>query len=160
MPLVLPALLVVRNLMEDLLGRDITLEPIGPPQLADLAKAALAAYVDDTLRLTAVLALDLPLAAYASAALGLMPVGGAQDCIDEGALSPVLAENLSELCNVATALLNRQGGGTHSRLNQLTLPGQQPAADVAAHALALGNRLDLHLSIARYGAGRMWLALC
>ncbi|HKS99689.1 MAG TPA: hypothetical protein VJT31_09195 [Rugosimonospora sp.] len=155
---VLPASLAVRNLLEDLLGREVTVSPAEPPRAEHLRTATVAVYVDDTLRLSAVLALDLRLAAFAGAALGLMPVGGAEDCIDEKNLSPVLAENVSELCNVLTGLLNREGG-RHLRLYQLHLPGAALPSDVGAHALALGNRLDLNVDVARYGAGQLWLSL-
>lgn len=154
----LPASLAVRNLLEDLLGREVTVSPTEPPRAENLRTAVVAVYVDDALRLSAVLALDLALAAFAGAALGLMPVGGAQDCIDEKSLSPMLAENVSELCNVLTALLNREGA-PHLRLYQLHLPGDALPGDVAAHAIALGNRLDLHVDVARYGAGKLWLYL-
>jgi hypothetical protein len=158
MPVVLPASLGVRNLLEDLLGREVTVAPADPPRAEDLRTAVVAVYVDDGLRLSAVLVLDLSLAAFAGAALGLMPVGGAEDCIGEKSLSPTLAENVSELCNVLTALLNREGA-PHLRLYQLHLPGAALPSDVAAHALALGNRLDLSVSVARYGAGHLWLSL-
>lgn len=153
-----PASLAVRNLIEDLLGRDVTVSPADPPRGEDLGTSVLAVYVDDGLRLSAVLVLDLALAAYAGAALGLMPVGGAEDCIDEKLLSPPLAENVTELCNVLTGLLNREGA-PHRRLYQVHLPGAALPADVASHALALGSRLDLRVEVARYGTGRLWLSM-
>jgi len=158
MSVVLPASLGVRNLLEDLLGREVTVAPAEPPRAEHLRTAVVAVYVDDGLRLSAVLVLDLALAAFASAALGLMPVGGAEDCIDEKALSPTLAENVSELCNVLTTLLNREGA-PHLRLYQLHLPGAVLPGDVAADASALGNRLDLSVSVSRYGSGHLWLSL-
>jgi hypothetical protein len=158
MSVVLPVSLGVRNLLEDLLGREVTVSPAEPPGAVNLRTAVVAVYVDDGLRLSAVLVLDLALAAFAGAALGLMPVGGAEDCIDEKSLSPMLAENVSELCNVLTGLLNRQGA-PHLRLYHLHLPGDALPADVASHAVAPGNRLDLEVTVARYGSGHLWLAL-
>jgi hypothetical protein len=70
----------------------------------------------------------------------------------------MLAENVSELCNVLTGLLNKEGA-PHVRLYQLHLPGDPLPGDVGSHALALGNRLDLEVSVARYGSGKLWLAL-
>jgi hypothetical protein len=155
---VLPAPLVVRNLLEDLLGREVTVSPGDLLHAEDLRAASVAVYVDDGLRLSALLILDLALAAYAGAALGLMPVGGAQDCIDDKELSKTLADNVAELCNVLTGLLNREGL-PHLRMYHLHLPGESLPNDVAAHAVALGNRLDLNVEISRYGAGRLWLTL-
>src|SRR2546430_16354410 len=98
----LPASLAIRNLLEDLLGREVPVNAADPLVAADLRRTIGAVYVDSSTKMAAVLGLELPLAAYAGAALGLMPPGGGQDCIEGGALSPVLAENVTELCNVLT----------------------------------------------------------
>lgn len=154
----LPASLAIRNLLEDLLGRDVTVGPADPPVVADMKRTVAAVYVDNSTRLAAVLGLDLTLAAYAAAALGLMPAGGAQDCIEDGVLSPILAENVSELFNVLTSLLNREGA-PHVRLYKVYLPPEPLANDAQALLLALGNRTDLTVEVARYGKGRLSLSL-
>jgi hypothetical protein len=148
----------VRVLMEDLLGRDVTVSLSKPVVAADLPRTVVAVYADG-LRVTAVIALDLPLAAYAGAALGLVPAGGAQDAIDEGALPSSLADNVRELCNVLSGLLNRTAGEVHHKLTEVHLPGDRLPPDAAARTLALGQRLDLTVEIARYGAGRLSLVL-
>ena len=109
MTLTLPGLLPVRNMLEDLLGRDVSISPADPVTAEDVPRMVLALYVDGGNRLVAVLGLDLSLAAYAGAALGLLPPGGAQDSIEDKRLSPMLAENVQELCNILTGLLNREG---------------------------------------------------
>ena len=154
----LPASLAIRNLLEDLLGRDVTVNVADPLVAADLRRTICAVYVDNSTKMAAVLGLELPLAAYAGAALGLMPPGGAQDCIEDGALSPVLAENVTELCNVLTSLLNREGS-PHIKLYKVYLPPEPLPADAQALLLALGNRTDLSVEVARYGKGRFSLSL-
>jgi hypothetical protein len=144
----------VRVLMEDLLGRDVTVSLSKPVVAADLPRTAIAVYADGP-RITAVAALELPLAAYAGAALGLMPAGGAQDAIDEGTLPSTLADNVHELCNVLCGLLNRTAGEVHHKLVEVHLPGDPLPPDAAARTLALGQRLDLTVEIARYGGGRL-----
>jgi hypothetical protein len=153
-----PAPLAVRNLLSDLLGRGVTVAPADPVVVANLPDTVLAVYVDNGLRLSAVVGLELSLAAFAGAALGLIPAGGAEDCVKEKALSPVLAENVAELCNVLSGLLNRSGS-SHHRLHRLYLPGDELPADASAHLLAFGQRLDLNVDIARYGQGRFSLSL-
>jgi hypothetical protein len=81
--------------------------------------------------MAAVIGLELSLAAYAGAALGLMPAGGAQDCIEDGMPSPVLAENVTELCNVLTSLLNREGS-PYLKLYKVYPAPEQPPSDVQA----------------------------
>jgi hypothetical protein len=153
-----PAPLAVRNLLAELLGREVTVAPAEPLRVADLPTTVVALYVNDSLTMNAVIGLDLPLAAFCGAALGLLPAGGAEDCIEEKALSPLLAENVTELCNVLTALLNR-AGGAHHRLHRVYLPGDELPADAAARLLAIGQRLDLDVDVSRYGSGRFSLSL-
>jgi len=154
----LPASLAVRNLLEDLLGRDVTVNPADPPVVADLKGTVTAVYVDGSAKMVGAMGLDLALAAYAGAALGLMPVGGAQDCVEDGVLSPMLAENVGELFNVLTSLLNREGG-PHVKLYKVYQPPEPLPNDVQAQLLALGNRTDLLVEVARYGKGRLSLSL-
>lgn len=156
--LALPALLAVRNMLEDLLGREVTVSPADPVVGEDVPKSVVALYVDGSSRLAAVLGLDLSLAAYAGAALGLMPAGGAQDSIEEKKLSPMLAENVGELCNILTGLLNREGG-PRLKLHQVILPGEPVPQDAQAYLVALGRRLDVKVDVARYGSGRLSVAL-
>jgi hypothetical protein len=159
MPLALPALHPVRNLLEDLLGREVTLTPADPVKAADLPSTVVAVYTDTTGKLAGVVGLNLPLAAYAGAALGLLPPGGAEDSIDEKELSPMLAENVQELCNILTGLLNREGA-PHVKLHAVHLPKQGTVPnDAAAQLLALGNRLDVEVQITRYGGGKLSMSL-
>jgi hypothetical protein len=154
----LPAALAVRNMLEDLLGREVTVNPANAVVAKDVPTTLLALYVDSANRLAAVLGLDLALAAYTGAALGLLPVGGAQDSIEDRGLTPMLAENVRELCNVLTGLLNKEGA-PHLKLHQVYLPGEQPPSDAVAYLLALGRRVDLEVAVARYGSGRFSLSL-
>lgn len=136
----------IKELLEGLLGRDVQVSPADPVSTGHLPRTAIAVYVDDTQKLSAVAGLDLPLAANVGAAIGLVPPGGAQACIEDKVLSPMLAENVTEVCNVLTTLLNREGG-PHLRLYQVYLPGESAPGDVASRLLAMGSRLDLDVAV-------------
>ena len=155
---VIPVALTVRNLFEDLLGRDVNVSPGDPMTAADLPTAVIAVYADTSQQLYAVLGMQLSLAANAGAALGLLPAGAAEDSIEEKKLFPNLAENVFELCNVLTSLLNREGA-PHVKLYQVIYPGMDLPNDARAHLLALGKRLDLTVEVARYGKGKFSLSL-
>ena len=155
---VLPGSLVVRNLFEDLLGRDCNVNPGDPLGADDLPTATVAIYTDHAQQIYGVLGMQLSLAANVGAALGLLPPGAAEDSIDEKKLFPNLAENVFELCNVLTSLLNREGA-PHVRLHQVVYPGMPVPADAQAHLLALGRRLDLVIDVSRYGKGKLSLSL-
>ena len=155
---VIPAPLAVRSLFEDLLGREVAVSPGNPIEQVDLPTAVIAVFTDAGQRLYAVLAMQLTLAAHAGAALGLLPPGAAEDTIDEKKLNPALAENVFELCNVLTSLLNVEGA-PHVKLYQVVFPGMPRPADAVAHLMALGRRLDVIVDVSRYGKGKFSLSL-
>jgi hypothetical protein len=154
---VVPAALSIRNLFEDLLGRDVSVSPGDPMTADDLPTGVIALYTENQ-QLHAVLGLQLALAANAGAALGLLPAGAAEDSIEEKTLFPNLAENVFELCNVLTSLLNREGA-PHVKLYQVVYPGMALPNDARARLLALGKRLDLTVEVARYGKGKFSLSM-
>lgn len=144
----------VRELLTGLLGRDVTLEPSDGFTGDAATGSTFAVYVDDQLTTRAVAVVDLPLSAYAGAAVGLLPAGGAQDAVAEGELTPILKENLAEVLNVMAALLNEEGR-PHVKLADVHHVGSWPSPQVCSDAAALGRRLDLTVTIPLYGAGRL-----
>jgi hypothetical protein len=155
---VLPGTQAVRNLFEDLLGREVTVSPGSPLSADEVKTATIAVFADTSQQIYGVLGMELSLAANAGAALGLLPAGAAEDSIDEKKLLPNLAENVFELCNVLTSLLNREGG-PHIKLLQVVYPGDPLPNDARAHLMALGRRVDLVVEVNRYGKGKFSLSL-
>src|ERR1700712_1899948 len=155
---VLPGTLAVRNLFEDLLGREVTVSPGDPLSADEINTATVAIFTDSSQQIYGVLGMQLSLAANAGAALGLLPAGAAEDSIDEKKLFPNLAENVFELCNVLTSLLNKEGG-PHVKLYQGIYPGDPLPAAARQHLLALGRRVDLMVEVNRYGKGKLSLSL-
>lgn len=155
---VLPGSLAVRNLFEDLLGRDCNVSPGDPLSTDDLPTTTVAIYTDSAQQMYAVLGMQLSLAANVGAALGLLPPGGAEDSVAEKRLFPNLAENVFELCNVLTSLLNREGA-PYVKLYQVVYPGMPLPDEARSHLMALGRRLDLMIEVARYGKGKFSLSL-
>jgi len=154
----LPLTKEVKDLFEDLLGRAVTVGPGEPVRAQDLRQLLISIYVADNLKLSAVVAMDLPLAVYAGAAIGLIPPTGAQASIEDGQISPMIAENVTEVCNVLSSILNKEGL-PRVRMHQTFLPGQMPPADAIGFLLALGRRLDLNVEVSGYGSGRFTAVL-
>jgi hypothetical protein len=158
MSLQLPNPKDVRDLFEDLLGRPVTVGPTDP-LLADALKHSLIClYTDDQIKLTSVIAMDLPLTIFAGAALGLMPPGGAQDCVADKEVLPAVAENVREVANIMTGFFHREGG-RHTKLHQVFLPGEAPPSDALSYLAALGRRLDLTVEVGGYGSGHLAVTL-
>jgi hypothetical protein len=154
----IPPAKAIKDLLQELLGRGVEVSPTAPLRVEDLGKTAVAVYVDDKQKLSAVAGLDLRLAANVGAAIGLVPPGGAQACVEDNELSPMIAENFTEVCNVLTTLLNREGD-PHLRLYRVFLPGEEAPGDAATRLLAMGSRLDLDVVVTGYGTGRFCLSI-
>ncbi|MFC6852429.1 hypothetical protein [Aquipuribacter hungaricus] len=106
------------------------------------------------MRSRAVIAFDLPLAAYSGAALGLVPAAAAQDAIEAGELPASLNENCYEVLNIMASLFNLPKA-PHLKL-YATFSGSEPLRpDVRELAVRTAPRDDISIEIARYGAGRM-----
>jgi hypothetical protein len=154
-PAVLPNPKDVRDLLEGLLGKDVTVGPGDPVSLND--KPAVAVYVDPTMATTALCLVDIRLAAWCAGALALLPKGGLEDAIDEGELSQMHLEVVYEVVNVTAALFNG-AGINHSKLYKLYAPGESLPGDLAGLSAAF-NRIDLKVDIAGYGPGALSIVM-
>lgn len=148
----LPVPIEVRELLDDLLARRVSVETCAPFAPGPYRPATIGVYVDDSLLVRALLCLDLPLSAYAGAAIGLVPPAVAAEAVADAALTPLLQENLGEVLNIAVTLFNVPGSD-HLRLHAVHPAGPPPPPDVHAQALTLGRRTDLAVSVAGYGDG-------
>jgi len=145
----------MRDLLEGVLGRDVDVTTGGAmvnPSAADGALVGI--YVDHSLRLAALVVLDLPLAARVGAAIALVPSTGAELAIEDGTLPPALFENTAEILNVAASLFNGERA-PHLKLDRCYAPGDSLPSDVARWVLTYVRRLDLGVSVKGYGTGNL-----
>jgi hypothetical protein len=154
MPSYLPNPKEIRDLLTDLLGREVMLSPSVPLAPTPRTPCTIGVYVDDGLQVTAVVSFDLPLSAHAGAAIGLVPVAGAEAAIEEGTLNDTLRENVYEVLNIGASLFNPEGA-THLRLYDVHHAGAPVPGDVLVKAVTLGRREDLAVQVAGYGSGRL-----
>ena len=151
----LPSALAVRELLESLLGLDVEAELV--TAVVDPHKhpgALVGAYVDDDDGLRALIAVDLALTAHLGASIALMGLRVAEDVIRSELLSPVLYDNAREVLNVAASLFNVDGA-PHVRLVEAFAPREILPAEVEKWILARVARLDMEMTVAGYGGGRM-----
>ncbi|WP_448631347.1 hypothetical protein [Cellulomonas soli] len=147
----------VRELVMGLVGRDVeVLTGGGMVDPTSPSGALVGVYVDNRLTLTALVILDVPLAAYVGAALGLVPAAAAKDAAYEETLTDNLAENAGEVLNVMASLFNAEGA-PHVRLDRLYQPREPLPADIAQWVLAYVRRTDLDVTIEGYGSGKFSL---
>jgi hypothetical protein len=144
----------VRDLLTDLLGRKVAVADAEPFVLAPERPAMLATYRFDDGEMAAAAACDLPLAASAGAAIGMLPAGE----FDAGGdrMDDELAEFFHEVVNVFAKLLNSPTTAHVVLRDVYPVPGDV-RADVARLVLEPGGRLDYRVEVEGYGAGTMVL---
>lgn len=155
----LPTPKEIRDLFAELLDREVTLNTSAPLAPGPTVPASVAVLVDDSLEIAAVVVADLPMSAYAGAAIGLVPPAGAEACIEAGHLDEVITENLYEVVNIVSSLFNAPGA-RHVRLHALHPAGAPLDPNLRMRALTLGRREDVEITIAGYGSGKFSLVLC
>ena len=154
----LPGPKEVRDLLGDMLDKEIELKPSPPFAVSNYAPATVAVYVDDSLVVRSVIVLDLALSAYAGGALALVPPGAATQAVEDGELSATFTEPLQEVLNIAASLFNAPGA-PHVRLYAVHNAGTLAPHDVRARTQVLGRRMDLWVDVAGYGKGRLAVVL-
>jgi hypothetical protein len=148
----------VRDLLHDLLGRDIAVSAIALWSPGPRDKVVAAEFRDDQDQVAACVGVDLSLGIFLGAAVGMLPAGGAQDMAADGELTSIVSENLYEVFNVLSTLLN-QPGGVHVKLGTMFGPQETLPTELASRLATPGARLDLNVVVAGYGGGHLALAL-
>ncbi|MGN6605561.1 MAG: hypothetical protein ACTHMS_00930 [Jatrophihabitans sp.] len=155
---VLPQSKEIRDLLLDLLGRDVTLSYGDAWAPLPHDNAVTAEYIDDHDQLAVVVVVDLPFAAYVGSAIGLLPAGGAQDMVKEGRLSSPVIDNVYEILNILSSLFNKEGLD-HVRIGNLHGPGGPLAGDLNTVVRRLTGRMDVKVDVQGYGQGRLGFVL-
>ncbi len=153
---VLPNPKDVRDMLEGLLGRDVVVAPSGPVEPDK--PISIGVYVDDSLGTAVIGVADFPLVAYAGAAIGLIPKGGAEAAIEDRELPASIRNNWDEVLNVVSALFNLPEH-PHLKLYGTYAPGETPPTDIQGMIRVLGRRLDLEVNVTGYGKGNFSLVL-
>lgn len=156
----LPTPKAVRDLFTGIVGRDVDLAVDGEAITPATEPGVLVGeYLSDVYGAKALIAFDLPLAAYLGGALALVPPGGAQLAVDEGFLPDSLLDNAYEVLNIAASLFN-VGDAPHLRLDPVydTVRGPLPAP-IASWLRGYVPRLDAAVSVKGYGSGRLSILL-
>ena len=152
MPSPLPSNLAVRNLLSDLLNRDVDVNPGPEVPVGGKPGSTVALYVDDRLKSAAVAVMSFDLAAHAGAAIGLLPPGASEAAIEDKEMPDNLHQNAGEVLNIMASLFNLEGA-PHLKLHAYYRPGEELRPDVADWATRKGSRVDLAVNVSRYGRG-------
>lgn len=153
----LPARASFRDLLRDLLGREVQVRP-GPAQALEPDEPGyLAAYRFDEGDVAALAVTDLRLSAAAASSIAAMPPQETWQAVREaGALVDDLDEFLHEVVNITAKLLNSPTTPHVVLRDHLPVPGEVPS-DIAEMATAPRVRHDWLVAIDGYGEGAFTL---
>lgn len=154
----LPSRMAVREMLMDMLDRDVSVAPSRPWAPSPGDPGAAAVYLDDGMRLRALIACDLELSVALGASIALIPKKAAADCVAEGRLTEDMVENLNEVVNILAGLFNLPDR-PHVKLYALHVPGMPLPTDISAQLRTYGKREDLKVEVAGYASGRLSLVL-
>lgn len=146
----------IRNVLYGLLGRDITVSREAAASIPLDAKYVVGLYEREDGKIGGLVVADIELAAYAGAALSLLPVGVAKESIADGTIEDSLLENFQEVLNVGVQWFTAKGN-PRVRLAEVFPPGAKLADDIRLVMAAPNDRLDVDAEVAGYGKGRIRL---
>ncbi len=154
----LPSIKDVRDMLTDLLGKDVTMAPSAPVEPDKPIGIGIGVFVDDSAKMAAIAVADLRLAAY----IGCRDRPGAPGrCRGRDRGRHAARDDQRQLHRGAQHPL---GAVQHPRLAapaalRRVLPGPGAATDVSTTIRGHGGRLDLDVTLAGYGQGRLSFVL-
>ena len=151
MTLTMPAAADVRELVNGLLDRAVTVTAEPRPVLPGRSVHVVGSYVDDAGEVRAVALSDHVLGTVLGAALALVPAPRVEEAVAKGEVPADLADNTREVLNVAASLFNT--GEAHLKLAE-TWVAPEPVGDAAVEFLRVPcQRSDLRVVVPGYGEG-------
>ncbi|HEX2902117.1 MAG TPA: hypothetical protein VHO01_01560 [Jatrophihabitans sp.] len=153
----LPSNKDIKDLLEGMLGRDVSLEPAATTlSSTDTIGSLIATYCDDDSRTRAVLGWSIDAGAHVGAAIGLVPAPLAKEMAAEQFLRLDIADNLAEVSNVMAALFDKPGN-PHVRMQDRYCPAASAPAELSSFLYTNADRLDLDITVKGYGSGKLAL---
>jgi hypothetical protein len=143
----------IRQLIADLLGREVSVVAGDPLALDADTTAVVADYVGDNGQTAAVCLTDLRLSNALGAALTMAPAQQVDESVKQGVVDAQNLENLTEVVKVMARWFNTPEC-EHTKWHEVhTLPGElpEPAAALVASPAA---RRDYDVSVDEYGSGK------
>jgi len=147
----LPGAGEVRDLVNGLLDRAVTVRAEPQPVLPGSQVHVVGSYVDDEGAVRAVAMADQVLGTVLGAALTLVPPPRVAEAVATGRVPAEFADNTREVLNVAASLFNT--GAAHLKLQGTWVVPEPVEESVVAFLRVRGDRTDLHVDVPGYGGG-------
>ena len=118
------------------------------------SKIVVAVFVDDDDNPVSSCVCDFSFAAYAGAALTMIPKGGAEDAAETGEFSETLRANIYEVMNILTRLFMNPNT-PHLRITKVFDVLDDAPEDVQAMLSAADKSVGYTVSVPNYGSGEL-----
>lgn len=141
----------VLEILSMLYGSDIKLGSSEPVSM-DNSNTVLAVYIDNEDKPSTACVCNYNFAAFASAALTRIPVGGAEDAAESGDFSDMMLSNLHEVMNICTRLFMTDSS-PHVKLHTVYKSLDDAPEDVKAMFGNAEEHADFDVTIPNYGNG-------
>jgi hypothetical protein len=146
----------IKQIIGDLLGREITVVPGDTLVLERDTPAVVSDYIADSGEIAVVCLTDLRLSNALGAALTMVPPSQVDDVVKKWVIDEMNLENLAEIVNIMARLFNSDDC-MHLKWHKAhTLPGELPE-DTAEFMKAPLARRDFDVTVEEYGAGKLAL---
>jgi len=144
----------IREFFGDLLGKGVSVEKRAEFDFNDENLVAVSAvFVEDDGTVGGACVADLPLSAYAGAALAMVPKPVAEESVKAGGLEDSLKDNYHEVANILTAVLNGPSV-PHLKIRELSEGVPDEIKDLVVKA---AGRRTFDVTITDYGSGQLAL---
>lgn len=138
-------------LLTGIVGRGVNVKKSAPMDLKAPAAKTYGIYHDAEADEAALCVMDYSLAAYSGGAMVMFPKDVVSEAV-KGAFSPGLLDAVGEILNVCAQVLNKR---SHMTLQKCCLKRAELPQPLAALLDSPADRLDLEVSVADWGSGRM-----
>ena len=154
-PRVMPTQDSIKRVLSDLFNRPVVVTRNPPLIRQATEKFAVALYTKEGGATGVVGLADMALAAFAGAALTMIPAPMAERQADTGQLDDMVFENFKEIMNILASQFNA-ANTAHVKLGDvLRLPKDKLPAELEAQLRKPFARLDFIVQIPNYGKGRL-----
>lgn len=150
----MPTAAQLGDFLSDLLGKQVTASVQTTELEIDAPDALMCGVlVDEQGQIGGACIADTPAAAFAGAALAMIPKPVADEAVGEGELTPTLTENFAEVVNILTGIVNTPIHA-HLRMNGLEAGVPDSVRDLLIKA---AGRATFAIDVADYGTGTIAL---
>jgi hypothetical protein len=146
----------IASLLNELLGRKVTVKTVPTLSSASVGPIVTASYEASEGGVVAVCVCDLGLVLNTGAALCMIPASEAADNLKTKQLDPALLENFKEVLNICAQLF-WSPSAHRVKLAAVYTSAQERPEPLQKFIAKPSLRLDLQVSIAGYGDGRLSL---